>query len=234
MHNARTLSRISRLGLSLTTVGTAYLFFLGRSYYSGLFGKYGAQHAGVQLGFADTIVPNLYSLIFLYHVLLSYVSWDYQFPDAGREAGSAASPTTWERRIVRFQTLLSIAGLLYFLFGPGRAFIGLTILGGGVLGWAIVFVLRCRIPDLRIMGIALAVLVSLIHARISGTYAPADPLKPISVRVRGSNVPLTGVRIYEGPSGLYILQAVDGMQELVFLPASTIEEWRIKRDGYTK
>jgi hypothetical protein len=68
------LKDVSGVGLSGTTVFTAYLFFIGLCYWYGYFHRHRIDVWSLDIPFIRYIVPNADSLAFFFHALIGYIA----------------------------------------------------------------------------------------------------------------------------------------------------------------
>jgi hypothetical protein len=150
------------------------------------------------------------------------------------EAGSdpEAGQANGELKALAILSFISVAYLAYLFLVQHDALRGITILLGSLIGYGLFRCNRAQYPDLRIMGVAVAVALSVAHAHYAGTQMSQDHLQLIKVQTKGEDEVHRGLRIYEGPAGLYMLQGTGQRRELVFVPSTQIVEWRVERKGY--
>ncbi|MCB9868200.1 MAG: hypothetical protein H6816_16380 [Phycisphaerales bacterium] len=225
------LKDIAGLGFSVTTVGTVLLFFLGKAYYSGLFGDAGASVDDVRVEFTDLICPSMQSIVAIYHFVLTLAI--RQKPVWSKE-GDGLAPARgevayyWLRSVVFFVTLGTAAfnGLLQT---------ACSVLVGVSMGWLVAWALGHRSTESRAVSIALAYLVLCFHARFTGQHDARSSTTIIAIQLKDQKEPLAMKKLYVASSGAYGVVVLPKeaklatRQMLMFVPLGQIQSLSFAR-----
>ncbi len=231
----QSLQDFAKFGISLTTLVTALLFAMGVSYYAGFWGYFGLSVTDVTIPFRIIFIPRVSSCIFLYNAILVYSGLQYFFTI--KNMSSAVNSESSEPSRVELVVIVILAICTLGNIGLNIAYWNIsamfTLFGGIFAGTIVVFGMRAKIPELRIVSIAFAVAICCAHTVFVGWIHASEVGHEIIVTQKGSiEEQQQYTKIFENSDGIYVAERLvhsdDYTSVVKFISKSEIIDYTFK------
>lgn len=247
----------AKLGISVTTLITVFLYFIGQAYYRGVFAHFGVPRTLVSVEFLDLLVINQDSLVVVGSFLLGFVMahecpdipavmrlisgtllWKWRAYRHSRQSSDKSLTDKIESQTVRQSppkkdlVIISIVGLAllvicYYQFSQGNGLQIVCIALAGAWGLIGYFIIKKQPWTLRLILIAATVLAFVIHAFVSGLLTAPKRITQVNIKLADSIAHRQASLLYQSSDAVLIISS--NGKNVLRIPNSEVREISVLR-----